>query len=326
MKAVLLEGINQYGHRDCEMPQPRHGEVLIRVAAAPINPADIVSLKGQYGTKKELPFIPGLEGSGTVVESGGGLLAWSLRGARVAFVCPKGNGSWCQFAIAAASNCVALPTHIQFEQGACFFANPWTAVMLMECVRTGKHRAIVQTAAASAVGKMMLKYCNSEGVVIVNIVRRQGQVESLKGIGAAYVLDSSQEGFLQELEGLCRTLGVTCAFDSVSGTMTAHLVNSLIEGSVVYVFGALGREEISGISPAALLSRNITVKGLWLSLWLKSRSLFYLWRTSKLVLRLLPDILKTEIAREFALEDFTEALTFYKNNMSLGKVLLKPNK
>lgn len=74
MKAILLEDMNKFSLKEIPMPRPKQGEVLIRMEAAPINPSDIVSLRGQYGLKKQLPFVPGLEGSGTVVENGGGLL------------------------------------------------------------------------------------------------------------------------------------------------------------------------------------------------------------------------------------------------------------
>src|ERR1035438_6188222 len=54
------------------VPRPGPGQVLIRVAASPINPSDLMFIRGLYGFKKPLPAVPGFEGSGTVVEAGSG--------------------------------------------------------------------------------------------------------------------------------------------------------------------------------------------------------------------------------------------------------------
>src|SRR5687768_6596982 len=66
------------------VPRPGPGQVLVRVAASPINPSDVAFIRGLYGFKKPLPTIPGFEGSGTVVESGGGVMGRWLKGRRVA--------------------------------------------------------------------------------------------------------------------------------------------------------------------------------------------------------------------------------------------------
>src|SRR5215472_16136025 len=68
------------------VPQPGPGEVLVRVAASPVNPSDLMFITGNYGFKKPLPATPGFEGSGTVVETGSGLMARFMKGRRVACV------------------------------------------------------------------------------------------------------------------------------------------------------------------------------------------------------------------------------------------------
>src|SRR3712207_2017301 len=65
------------------VPAPGAGEVLVRIAAAPVNPSDLMFLRGLYGVKKRLPVVPGFEASGRVVAAGGGLLARYLAGRRV---------------------------------------------------------------------------------------------------------------------------------------------------------------------------------------------------------------------------------------------------
>lgn len=76
---------------------------MIKVIAAPINPSDVAFMKGAYSTEKPSPSVPGLEGSGVVVENGGGIMGWSLVNKNVAFTLNNGfSGTYSQYAIAKA--------------------------------------------------------------------------------------------------------------------------------------------------------------------------------------------------------------------------------
>ena len=143
-----------------EKPVPRagKGQVLVKMAAAPINPSDLAFLRGLYGLKKSLPVVPGLEGSGVVVAAGGGLRARVLMGRRVACSAPPGgDGTWAEYMVTSAAVCFPLGKKVSLEQGAMSLVNPLTAWALMDLARRGGHRAVVQTAAASALGRMILR-------------------------------------------------------------------------------------------------------------------------------------------------------------------------
>jgi len=325
MKAVVLEALDDFSCKQTEIPEPKHGEVLVRVEAAPINPSDIVFLKGQYGIRKEMPAVAGFEGAGVVVKSGGGLLGWSLVNKRVAVMADKSGGTWAQYIVTSAKNCVKLSNNVPVELGACFFANPFTAVMFMEVIKEGKHKAIVQTAASSAVGKMLFRYAQHSKIPIVNIVRRESQVEMFREMGAEYVLNSNSADFLEQLNTLCSQLGVTCAFDAVSGEMTGILLEAVQEQGVVYIYGALGKQPLSGVHSKNLTDLGKRIEGLWLKEWIQKQGKLAKWNLANKVMHLLPTILKTEISREFALDQINEALDYYKKHMSEGKVILKPN-
>jgi NADPH:quinone reductase len=324
MKAIVLKAPNDFALEELPMPVPRSGEVLIRVDSSPINPSDIVFLKGLYGNKKPYPVVPGFEGSGTVVSSGGGLLAWRLVGKRVAMACERGNGTWAEFTVVPAKSCVPLTDEIPFTLGCSMFANPFTVMMFAEVIKEGKHTAVIQTAACSAVGKMLVRYCAQERIPLINIVRRDEQVDILRAIGAEHVLNSANEGFEEELKKLSVNLNASIAFDCVSGEMTGILVNSMCENSVVYVYGSLSMQPVGHINPAALIFSGKRVEGLWLSKWIKQKSILGLWGLSNRVVALLPTVLRTEVAKEFPLQELNEALNFYKHNMSLGKVIIRP--
>jgi len=99
-------------------PHPGKGEVLVRMAASPINPSDLAALQGLYGVKKALPLIPGIEGCGTVVQIGPGILARRLLGKRVACAAGAGDGAWAEYMVAPALQCSPLPGSVNDEQGA----------------------------------------------------------------------------------------------------------------------------------------------------------------------------------------------------------------
>jgi NADPH2:quinone reductase len=87
-----------------EMPVPRpgRGEVLVRVFASPINPSDLMFIRGFYGFKKPLPAVPGFEGSDTVVEAGAGIMPRLLKRRRVACATadPKvAGGMWAEYVV-----------------------------------------------------------------------------------------------------------------------------------------------------------------------------------------------------------------------------------
>jgi NADPH:quinone reductase-like Zn-dependent oxidoreductase len=84
------------------VPRPGPGQVLIRVAASPINPSDLMFIRGLYGFKKPLPATPGFEGSGTVVEAGSGMMPRFLKGRRVACAAADPNiagGMWAEYVV-----------------------------------------------------------------------------------------------------------------------------------------------------------------------------------------------------------------------------------
>ncbi len=175
------------------MLRPASGEVLIRVAASPINPSDLRFLSGSPAGSTG-PVVPGLEGSGTVVSAGAGLIPRLLAGRRVAFASAQGV-AWAEYAVAPATRCIPLKEHVSLEQGATLIVNPLTALAFFDIARRGGHTAIVNTAAASALGRMVIRLGRRAGVKVINIVRRREQVELLRELGADVVLDNSDAAF-----------------------------------------------------------------------------------------------------------------------------------
>jgi NADPH:quinone reductase-like Zn-dependent oxidoreductase len=306
------------------VPAPGAGEVLVQIAATPVNPSDLMFIRGLYGVKKGLPVVPGFEASGRVVASGGGLLAGYLSGKRVACAAPTdGDGTWAEFMSAPAALCIPLLKGTDTEQAASMIVNPFTAWALMDAARRGRHRGVAQTAAASALGRMIQGLAARRGVPLVNIVRRREQAELLRKAGALHVLDSGDADFDERLRETCRRLDVTIAFDAVAGELTGRVLAAMPPGARVVVYGALSMEGCL-LHPGSLIFEDKRVEGFWLSQWIRSQSFFARLRTSRAVQKRLDNDLRTQVRARLPLDGAAEGIRQYEGQMTGGKVLLLP--
>ena len=102
------------------------------------------------------------------------------------------GGSYAEYVVTSAMQCVTLDNDASWEQGACSFVNPLTAIGLLDKCKEYNAKAIIQTGAASQLGRMIIKLFRDNGITVVNVARRQEQVDMLKNVlGAEYVLNSS---------------------------------------------------------------------------------------------------------------------------------------
>ena len=267
------------------VPKPASGEVLIKVAAAAVNPSDYGewyrSNPGRY------PFPIGNEGCGVVVATGDFLA--SLRfsvGSKVGFTGPKkGQGFYSEYATMPVTGCFPMPEDVPIEDCASFFVNPYTAIGILDTVKNkDKSPAFVHTAAASQLGQMIVKLAPSENIEVINVVRREDQAVILRELGAKHIVvtgsssssSSDKEGDLKwkdELKAKIKLLSATCAFDAVSGRMAGDLLDVLPSGGTLYTYGALGGLA-SNINAMHLIYRQKKMKGFYLPAWIREGGIF----------------------------------------------------
>jgi NADPH2:quinone reductase len=306
------------------VPRPGPGEVLVRIAAAPIHPADVAFLLGLYGVKKPLPVVPGIEGSGTVVAAGPGLIPRLLLGRRVGCVSStKRDGTWAEYMVTKATMCVPLLKSVSLEQAATMFVNPWTAWAFFDIARRGRHNAIIHTAAASALGRMMLRRGLRLHYPIVHVVRRREQADFLGSLGAMHVLNSSDPDFDTRLRDLCHQLGATLAFDPVAGEMTGRVLTAMPHDGRVVVYGALSDSNCT-VLPGQLIFKQKRIEGFWLPDWNSRLNIIVRWRTAFSIQRLLATDLQTEVHARVPLQEAVAGIATYMREMSKGKVLIMP--
>jgi len=209
------------------------------------------------------------------------------------------------------------------EQGAASLINPMTAWGLMHEARRGRHRAVVQTAAASTLGRMIVRLGKRFSLPVINVVRRAEQLGLLRGLGAEYVVNSSEPEFDKRLRELCHRLGATIGFDAVAGEMSARVLRAQPRGSRLLVYGALSLQA-SQADPATLIFEGKRLEGFSLDAWLRSRTLLGRLRLARKIQELLRSDLKTHFHSTVPLQEAGRALQRYAANMTAGKVLLVP--
>jgi NADPH2:quinone reductase len=256
------------------VPTPGSGEVLIKVAAAAINPSDYGAWAGCK--PEQCPFAMGSEGSGVVVATGGGF-ATSLStftcpvGTKVGFVgLKKKQGAYSEYVVAVAIESVfRLPDDLPVEDGASFFVNPYTAIGILDTAKEQGAKVIIHTAAASQLGQMLVKLAPTEGMEVINVVRREEQAEVLKNLGAQHVVvTGSGDSWKEELKSKVEELGATVAFDAVAGQSTGDLMDVLPPKGTVNVYGGLAGK-VANVDPLALIYQEKKLKGFWLSAWIQ---------------------------------------------------------
>lgn len=241
------------------VPLPELGadDVLVRIEASPLNPSDLGLLfgaadmttakasgtPGQPAVTARVPdgamkamagrldeSMPvGNEGAGVVVEAGSSAAAQALLGKTVAVL---GGAMYAQYRAMPVSQCLLLPEDATPADGASCFVNPLTALGMVETMRREGHTALVHTAAASNLGQMLNRICMKDGVALVNIVRKQEQVDLLKAMGAKYVCDASAPTFLQDLTDALVSTGATIAFDATGGGRLGGQILGCMEAAI----------------------------------------------------------------------------------------------
>jgi len=327
MHAVQLDEPNgKLNLRELPVPRLQAGQVLVRMAAAPINPSDLGALSGMsYSGKRQFPFTPGLEGSGTVVEAGEGMMPRLLKGRRVACsALLTGNGTWAEYMATSAQLSIPLNKNVSFEQGAMLLVNPLSALAMFDVAQRDKHRAIVSTAAASALGGMILRLGKRYNIPIIHVVRRQAQVDQVRELGGEYVLNSSEADFVEQLRTLAHKLHATLLLDAISGSMTQQLADAAPFGSTILLYSRLSHEECI-IDARTALVNDLHFDGWFLANWLRKKNLLQLLKLSQQAQSLLGTDLQSPVHKRFPLAEAQQGLETYVSNMGAGKILLVAN-
>ncbi len=300
----------------------REGQVRVGMLAMTINPADLLQVDGRYGTKPALPFVPGHEGVGVVLEAGPGVEDLAVG----THVLPMGaSGYWSDEKVLSRRQLVPLPAGTDLLQSAMLTANPATAWVLLRHMRplaTGDW--VIQNAANSAVGQCVRQLAPQLGLKVLNIVRRASAVD-VPTAGSHWLVDDGSDAQRLQAEAARITQGapVRLGLDAVGGAASNHLAACLGDNALQVVYGLMSGAPCA-VAAEHLVFRGLQLQGFWLATWFanadnraKARTLY-----PELVAMLQSGALAMEVEASYGLEQAEQALLHAARPGRSGKVLL----
>lgn len=292
------------------------GHVLVRMIAAPINPADLNFIEGTYGVKPTLPATPGIEGHGVVEVSES---ADFEIGDLVIFL--RRASTWSSHATVSGDSLFKLPPAIDPFQAAMLKVNPATAWQLLHGFgQLERGDWIVQNAGNSGVGRCVIQLARHLGIHTISFVRRPDCVADLEMLGGDHVFldhDDRHAAAREILGGASASL----AFNAVGGESALRLMKHLRESGCHITYGAMARKPLT-IPNGMLIFRDIQVRGLWLTRWIENTPP----ETVQSVYQNLADLVVAgkilqPVDSTFSLDQFQEALDRVGSPVRSGKVL-----
>ena len=302
------------------LPAVAADEALVRVLAAPINPADLNAIEGKYPIRPELPATPGMEGAGVVVETGAAVKNLAI-GTQVLF--PHNFGTWREAGVVAADKLVAVPNDIEPEQAATLKINPLTAWrMLHDFVTLQPGDWVIQNAANSAAGRAVIVICRELGLRTVNVVRRAELIAELRDEGGDVVL-VDHEKLRDEVKEATDGEAPRLALNAVGGESALRLANCLAPDATMVTYGAMSLQPLR-IPNGLLIFKNLHFTGFWVNKWYDHATPEARRETFARLFELAQrGLLRTRIERAYSLGEFSEAAARASQGARDGKILFR---
>jgi NADPH:quinone reductase-like Zn-dependent oxidoreductase len=283
----------------------------------------LLFVSGEYGRKPNLPATPGFEGMGVVEAVGSGLLARRVRGKRVA-VLNGVTGNWQEKVVIPARQAIPVPRELPDDQAASFFVNPASALVMTRYVLQVRRGAwLLQTAAGSALGRMVLRLGRYYGFRTINVVRRRERVEELLDLGGDAVICSADESISERVASITGGTGVPYALDAVGGATGSEVVQALGEGGRMLVYGTLSNEPMQ-LDSRLLMVGQKRVEGFWLSQWVPQQGVLTMLGVFRKLGRLFrANVVTTTVGTILPMEEVQTATRQAATVGRHGKVMLR---
>jgi NADPH:quinone reductase len=310
------------------VPEPGEREVRVRILASPINPSDLLYVRGRHsGVQAQFPAPAGFEGVGIVDVVGPGVQGL-VSGQRVSVVNGQG-GNWAEYAVVPARDLIPVPDDIPDEQVASLVVNPASAILMVRYVlAVPPGEWLLQSAAGSELGRMIIRLAKYDGIRTVNIVRRRESVAALQRLGADAVIVSTDGPIDEQVRSVVGSEGVKYATDPVVGEIGTQMFKALHEEGKMLVYGSLTGEPIRvGEDPRYILSGRRVLEVFWLGYWLSRLEETARRQLAEDVVALIRSgILETCPGHTYSFGEIVGAVSEAESIGRRGKVMLFPGK
>jgi NADPH2:quinone reductase len=261
MKAIC---VNEFGAPDVmrleeiETPQVGANQILVKVEAIGVNPVDTYKRSGNYAHKPSLPYTPGSDAAGTIVETGEGITKWQVN--QRVYLSGAITGTYAEYALCEESHVHRLPDDVSFEEGAGMgvpFATAYRALFQKAGVEPGE--TVFIHGASGGVGIAAVQLASAAGLRVIGTAGTDRGLQLVKEQGADYVVNHHKENYLDEVLGLADGEGVDVVIEMLANVNLNKDFEVLKKGGRVVVIGNRGTLEFN---PRLTMSKEATIHGM----------------------------------------------------------------
>jgi len=303
---------------EVETPAPGQGEVLIKVAAAGVNYADLAQRQGAYLTRTRTPMTPGFEVAGTIAALGPGVSAPAVGTRVIAFV----NGGYAEYAVASASTIIPIPENLDFAHAAAFAVQGLTAYQtLRESGRLQTGESVLVQAAAGGVGTLAVQLARLMGAdKVIGTASNEQKLDLVRRLGADAAIDYTQDDWVEQVKKASGGRGVDVVLEVVGGAIAEQCLQCLAPFGRMVIIGAASGQRAQ-FSAIQLMYKNLSVVGYWLAARL-SRPDRIAAAAVELMQYLATGTLQIIVGQTFPLAEAAEAHRAIAARSTTGKVVL----
>lgn len=303
-------------------PALSNEDVLVSMEAAPINPSDLMLVRGTYRVRPAFPFPLGAEGVGCVVRTGSEVDP-SLKGRRVLIVPNNEQGTWADNVVVPACNIVPVNDEADPIQLAMIGINGVTAYLLLNryaSLMPGDW--IGQTAGNSAMGQYINRLAKLSGVKTLSLVRREEAAEQVRQLGGDRVVLQGED-MHRDIEEALDGNELNLVLDAIGGKPVGELARWLKPGGSVVSYGVQDGQ-FPAVSPHEFIFRSLSIHGFSVSNWMLNAPRTEIHEIYQVLCELVAEgSLSAAVDSVFPLEDFHEAFAQSGRAGQNGKTIFK---
>jgi NADPH:quinone reductase-like Zn-dependent oxidoreductase len=305
---------------ESEAPKPGPGQLLVALEAAPINPSDLLLIRGRYGHRPALPAALGSEGVGRIVAVGPAIDPVRI-GERVLILPTLKHGTWQDQIAIDEDDAIPVDSSADAIQLAMLGVNPITADLLLRgFVDLPPGAWVGQTGGNSAVGRYVVALAKQAGARTLSVVRRPEAAAELLDSGADAVVVSGPDLGAQ----LDKVLGderISLLLDPIAGDVTTELASRLVHGGTLVSYGGMSGGAVV-LAPADIIFRDLRIRGFWQKHWVDTTPRDEIAAAYAPLAALVAEgALRSPVAATYPLDQYHDALTHAMKTDGAGKVL-----
>jgi NADPH:quinone reductase len=320
MKAIRVDafgGVEVLQFVERSKPEPREGEVLVRVEASGLNYSDVMQREGLYPGGPKPPYFPGVEAAGVVESMGAQSNISTPVGSRV--MCLTAGGAQAEYVLAHERACIPLPDKISFAEGAAFPVQYLTAYhALTTLAHATEGETVLIHAAGGGVGTAAVQIARLLGLRVVGTASTQAKRERVFELGAERAV--GYEDFEAAAREITGGRGPDIILETVGGDVMRRSLALLPSLGRMVIIGFASRES-PAIDSLKLLFRSQGVLGFHLNAILERCELMQA-SVARLLSWLSVGQLKIQIGHTLSLSEIRQAHQLLASRQNYGKVVL----